>query len=169
MDMSTDAQFIHSFPPIANGDAKVLILGSMPGVQSLRQNQYYANPRNHFWPIISGLFKATPIDYQEKINLLITNKIALWDVVYTCRRKGSMDSEITQETPNDILRFIQIHSKLKMIAFNGTKAHSLFKKHFGLAQPMDLILLPSTSPTPWRYKKTLEDKLKNWEVVLSYL
>ena len=91
-------QKISSFPPIINNESKILILGSIPGVKSLEMQQYYAHPQNKFWKIIFELFNEKfSTDYDERIKILEKYHVALWDVIDTCERKGSLDSEIRNE------------------------------------------------------------------------
>lgn len=159
------------FPPIAKPDAKILILGSMPGQKSLEENQYYAHPRNSFWPIICNLFSADKnLSYKARKNLLLKNKIALWDVLKSCHREGSLDSDIDHSTiePNDFKRFFSNHTKIKTVFFNGTKAEQLFNKNVLKTlgqQHQDLAYyrLPSTSPA--HAAMTMEQKLKKWEII----
>jgi hypoxanthine-DNA glycosylase len=155
----------YSFPPISNPDATILILGTMPSVQSLVANQYYGNPRNAFWKIIFTLFN-TPFsaDYEQRKNLLLENQIALWDVLEVCVRPGSLDSAIEQEVPNDFNSFLKTHPNIKHIYFNGQKAAAYFKKYIKLENDYQLTTLPSTSPA--YAGKSFEIKLKEWSVIL---
>jgi double-stranded uracil-DNA glycosylase len=158
------------FPPIAKQDATILILGSMPGQKSLSENQYYAHPRNSFWPIIYKLFNINKtLKYEQRKSLLCNNKIALWDVLKSCYRKGSLDSEIDHSTieANDFNSFFKMHCKIKMVFFNGTKAEQLFNKEIlkSLQRHQDLKYhkLPSTSPA--HAAMTIEEKLQKWQVI----
>src|SRR5690606_7265899 len=120
-----------SFLPIANKDTEILILGTMPGEKSLLLKEYYAHPRNKFWTILSSITKEPlPSTYKEKESFLLKNKLGIWDVAHSANRKGSLDSAIQNEVPNDIPGFIESHPNLKVIAFNGAKAESLFDKYF---------------------------------------
>lgn len=161
------------FPPIAKPDATILILGSMPGQKSLEENQYYAHPRNSFWPIICKLFIADEsINYEQRKKLLSKNKIALWDVLKRCYREGSLDSDIDHSTiePNDFISFFNKHSKIKSVFFNGTKAEQLFNKNvlnnLGQHQSMEYYRLPSTSPA--HAAMTTEQKLLKWEIIKDF-
>lgn len=155
---------IHSFPSISNPEATLLLLGTMPGVQSLAMNQYYGNPRNLFWKLVAAVFdEELPLDYNQKKEMLIRNKIAVWDVLQACERQGSLDSAIIKEVPNDFTAFLNEHPNIRLIAFNGQKAAAFFKKHVTLSKEYTFITLPSTSPA--HAGKTFEQKLKGWEVI----
>jgi double-stranded uracil-DNA glycosylase len=158
------------FPPIAKPDATILILGSMPGQKSLDENQYYAHPRNSFWPIMAQLFNADKyLNYEQRKQLLHNNKVAVWDVLKSCYRKGSLDSDIDNSTieSNDFVSFFKTHSKIQTIFFNGTKAEQLFNKEVlnGLQQYKNLkyYKLPSTSPA--HTAMSMEEKLLNWKTI----
>ena len=113
-----------SFPPIAGKQAKILILGSIPGEASLAAQQYYAHPRNAFWPIMARWLQI-PLEasYQEQIMALQASPIALWDVLKSCRRSGSLDSNIEADTQiiNDFHTFFSIHREITQVLFNGGK------------------------------------------------
>lgn len=154
---------IHSFPSLSNPEATVLLLGTMPGVQSLAMNQYYGHPRNHFWKLIATVFgEELPTDYSKKKAMLLRNKIAVWDVLQACERQGSLDSAIMKEVPNDFSAFLNEHPNIELIAFNGQKAAAYFKKHVRLTKEYTFVTLPSTSPA--NAGKSFEQKLKEWEV-----
>lgn len=155
----------YSFTPISNSNAQILILGTMPGEQSLAANQYYGHPRNAFWRILFGLFN-TPFsaDYQLRKNILLENRIALWDVLEACVRPGSLDSAIEQEVANDFNSFLKTHPNITHIYFNGQKAAAFFKKYVKLEKEYHLTTLPSTSPA--HAGKSFEAKLKDWSVIL---
>jgi len=154
----------YSFPPLSNPDARILILGTMPGAQSLALNQYYGNPRNAFWKIIYTVFN-TPIsdDYEQRKKLLLENNVALWDVLETCLREGSLDSAIKQEVPNDFDSFLKAHPNIRHIYFNGQKAAAYFKKYIQLDDDYHFTTLPSTSPA--HAGKSFEAKWIDWSVI----
>jgi len=115
---------IQSFAPIVDNESEILILGSVPGVRSLEMKEYYAHPQNVFWKIIFQLFnQELTTDYHKKIELLKTNHIALWDVIESCERKGSIDSSIKNEAENDILQLLKSYPTIKMIFCNGQKSY----------------------------------------------
>jgi hypoxanthine-DNA glycosylase len=166
---------IQSFPPIENPTAHTLILGSMPGKESLRAGQYYAHPRNAFWPIMGELVGAAPtLPYDARTQILKSAGIALWDVLASCTRHSSMDADIEKESicPNDFASFFLNHPCITHVFFNGTMAEQCFHKH---VQPLlDLLLkqrplnyqrLPSTSPANASMRS--EQKLIAWKEVLQ--
>ncbi len=161
------------FPPIADESAKTLILGTMPGAESLRLSQYYANPRNAFWRIVARLFNfPDTAAYDEKTGALKQNNIALWDVMQSCERPGSLDAHIKQHTieVNDFPAFFQKNSNIKRICFNGATAEKEYKKRVlenlpDSARDIALIRLPSTSPAMARM--SFEEKYNLWSKALT--
>lgn len=142
-----------SFPPIERRDARVLILGTMPGVASLKAGQYYAHPRNAFWRILAELVGFDPsASYEHRVSALRGARIAVWDVLQSCHRQGSLDSDINPATlvPNAFAAFFAAHPALRQVCFNGAKAEALFARHVRPGLPADprlgYVRLPSTSP-----------------------
>jgi hypoxanthine-DNA glycosylase len=138
------------FPPIARIDARVLVLGSLPGQRSIAEQQYYAHPQNAFWRIMSELF-AIEGDYATRCHQLTEHRIALWDVLTSSVRPGSMDADINLSSSvcNDFTAFFAVHREIGLIAFNGRKAEQLFERFVvfqGIAQDIPRVGLPSTSP-----------------------
>ena len=161
-------QKISSFPPIANKDSKILILGSIPGVKSLEMQQYYAHPQNKFWKIICEIFNEEfTTNYQQRIEILEKHHIALWDVIDTCERKGSLDSEIRNEEANKIEELLQNFPNIKAIFCNGQKSHKNLQKILGKKFRLPIIVLPSTSPA--YAGLSYFDKLKLWHIILEKL
>jgi len=157
---------IFSFPPIIDNDSKILILGSIPGVKSLEKQQYYAHPQNKFWKIIFELFNEEfTDDYQEKINMLKKNHIALWDVIDSCERKGSLDSEIKNEEANQIEELLESYPNIQAIFCNGGKSFKNLQKILGKNFRIPIFLLPSTSPL---HTVSFEKKLEEWKEILSF-
>lgn len=158
---------IASFPPIAAPDARLLILGSMPGEMSLQMNQYYAHPRNQFWPIMTGLLDAkADLPYPEKAALLKRRRIALWDVLHSCIRPGSLDSDIRQEIANDFPSFFAAHPSITTVFFNGRKAEHAFRKQVAPVTDcgrFSFHVLPSTSPANASF--TFERKCNAWRKI----
>ena len=156
---------IASFPPIVSPNAKILILGTMPGAMSLTKQEYYAHKQNAFWRIQYALFSDLPVPekFEEKAELLRRNDIALWDVLAYCDREGSLDSNIKNQVENDIPGLLKSHPGIKTIVFNGQQSHKFFMKKFGVIDGIDFLIMPSTSPA---YTMKFEDKLKAWSQIL---
>jgi hypoxanthine-DNA glycosylase len=146
-DMPRSTHLKNSFDPISDAQTIILVLGTLPGDTSLALNEYYGHSRNRFWKIIATITNnSQPLNYQEKKSLLLKTHIGLWDLAHHAVRKGSLDSMITKEVPNDLEGFIAKHKKLKLIGFNGKKSEALFDKYFKRKEGIRYILLPSTSP-----------------------
>ena len=156
------------FDASINKNSKILILGSMPGIRSLKLQEYYAHPQNRFWRIMSDLFNdgIKPQTYQAKLNLLLSHQIALWDVITSCKREGSLDSAITAEQVQDFPLFLANYPNIGCICFNGNKAKQTYIKHVGMimTERINYIALPSTSPANarWNY----DDLLIVWKKAL---
>jgi double-stranded uracil-DNA glycosylase len=138
------------FPPIAQRDARILILGSLPGQRSIDEQQYYAHPQNAFWRIMRELF-AIEGEYAARCELLSRHGIALWDVLHSSVRPGSMDASIRLDkaVANDFKTFFARHSDINLIAFNGRKAEELFLRNVSdemIGRWIERVGLPSTSP-----------------------
>ncbi|MFZ1625889.1 MAG: DNA-deoxyinosine glycosylase [Gammaproteobacteria bacterium] len=162
---------LSSFAPVARPDALVLILGSMPGVASLAARQYYAQPQNLFWKIIwqlYGIDRGAP--YAERLEALMAHRVALWDVLKSCQRPGSLDSNIQRSSalPNDFMRFFARHPQIGAVFFNGKAAAELYRR---LVLPtlavrfpeLRYVTLPSTSPA--NAATTPAVKLAAWRVL----
>ena len=149
------------FEPVAEQDARLLILGTMPSVESLRQSFYYAHPRNAFWPIMADVLgQLRPETVEEKKRLLTSHGIALWDVAHSCVRPGSLDSAIRDVVANDFGALFARCPNIEKILFNGATAQKLFHRLVN-ALPVDCVLaqMPSTSPA---YTLAYERKLALW-------
>jgi hypoxanthine-DNA glycosylase len=162
---------VRGFEAIAAPDARVLVLGTIPGKRSLAAGEYYANPGNAFWFVISRLLDVSlELSYQTRAQLVTRAKVAIWDVLQAAERTGSADSGIVRgsEVPNDFRKFFDRHPRLRAVFFNGKKAEKLYRT---LVVPMlgchatavALRSLPSTSPANTRLDK--EGKLKAWRAV----
>ncbi len=163
-------QVLYSLPPAADATARLLLLGSMPGAQSLAAGQYYAHPRNDFWRLMFHvLSRPDPRSYEARIAALIESGVALWDVIYACEREGSLDKNIRAAVPNDIPGFLITHPAVKTISFNGTMAQKTYFQNFKKQDGIAYVLLPSSSPVPRRYIRTFEDKLTTWREIERYL
>lgn len=163
------------FPFAGNRDARILILGSMPGRKSLAENRYYAHPQNAFWPIMADLFGFDAgLDYEARLAQLCTHHVALWDVAHQCIRPGSMDHAIEIESviANDFISLFNAHPHICAIFFNGRKAEEMYRK-LVLArlpdafQQMPLHTLPSTSPA--HASITRAEKLSAWKIITEPL
>ena len=120
---------IEGFPPIAPGNARLLILGTMPSVKSLEAAFYYAHPRNAFWPMMAEILgEALPEDAPGRSALLCRHGIALWDVLRRCQREGSLDSAIRDEEPNDFSGLYARCPGIRRVLFNGAEARRLYLK-----------------------------------------
>ena len=141
-----------SFPPLARADARVLILGSMPGAESLRRREYYAHPHNQFWPIMGALFGAgRELPYARRVERLLEHGVAVWDVLKRCERSGSLDSAIVRdsEVANDFRAFFRRHPDIGAIFFNGARSEAVFARRVSPrlgGRPLRCTRLPSTSP-----------------------
>ncbi|SAI71519.1 G:T/U mismatch-specific DNA glycosylase [Bordetella ansorpii] len=154
MTESASPHYVLGFPPAAHPGARVLVLGTMPGVASLAAVRYYAHPRNAFWPIsatLLGFDLALP--YEARIQALNDAGVALWDVLAACERPGSLDAAIDSQSAqaNDFAGFLAAHPHIRRICFNGGSAQALFRRHVlpALSQShpdMAYAALPSTSP-----------------------
>lgn len=162
---------LYGFPPVANKQARILILGSMPSQASLEQQQYYAHPRNSFWFIMHELFgEKFSTSYQRRCALLKKHHIALWDVLASCTRQGSLDSNIRNDSiiVNDFVGFLAEHKHIQSIFFNGAKAEQAFKKHVwpllnNIQRQLHFTRLPSTSPA--HASLSAEAKRQQWAVI----
>lgn len=152
------------FPPIAAANARILILGSLPGQTSLAASEYYAHRQNAFWRIMSALLGVNG-DYQSRCGQLTGAGIAVWDVLASSERPGSMDADIRLDSaqPNDFAGFLAEHAGITRIGFNGRKAEHLFRRLVipKLEPPLpQLVSLPSTSPA--YAAMSFNDKLELW-------
>jgi len=165
---------VESFDPVVGATPRALILGSMPGRDSLEAAEYYAHSRNVFWRILADLDIAPGDTYDERIAALGQHDVALWDVLKACDREGSLDSEIVRSTeqPNDIPGFLREHPTIRALFFNGSKAEKAFRAHvapdLSPAQRESIALrrLPSTSPA---HAVPYERKLTEWRALLLFL
>jgi hypoxanthine-DNA glycosylase len=136
-----------SFPPIVDTRAVALVLGTLPGEESLRRHQYYAHPRNLFWPIVFALFGDGIVpDYDARLAFAQASRLALWDVCGRAVREASADATIRAEIPNEIPALLDTHPGIRAVAFNGTTARRLHDRHFPRREGITYLALPSTSP-----------------------
>jgi double-stranded uracil-DNA glycosylase len=157
-----------SFPPVVDGRARVLVLGTLPGEESLRRSEYYAHPRNLFWPIMFALFgESLAATYTDRLGFVAAHRIALWDVCESGEREASADSTIRMERPNAIDRLLDQHPMIRAVAFNGTGARRLYDRHFPRHAKLTYLALPSTSPAHARID--FAGKLARWLVLREML
>lgn len=150
--------------PAGSTDARLLILGSLPGEASLRAQRYYAHPQNQFWRLLGGAIgeELAARPYDERIARLAARNIALWDVVGEARREGSLDGAIRGATPNQLAAFVASHPRLRAVAFNGKTAVRLGRAALAGVENLELVELPSSSPA---YTLALDRKSERWAVL----
>ncbi|GLX71342.1 DNA-deoxyinosine glycosylase [Paenibacillus glycanilyticus] len=168
------AERIYSFPPVIDERARVLVLGTAPSVKSLEHRQFYGHPRNYFWGMVYGLFDAgaPDEDYGKRLAFLQDHHLAVFDVIESCERPGSLDVNIKNERPNDLPALLKQYPGLKGFAFNGSKAYDTFRKYFRdhpAFRDITLLKMPSTSPIPTQKMRNLEDRIEVWKALLPYL
>jgi hypoxanthine-DNA glycosylase len=159
---------IVGFPPVADARSRVLILGSMPSEASLAKGQYYAHPRNAFWPLMSALLgEPQRSDYAARLDMLLRHGVALWDVAAACEREGSGDAAIRDVIVNDFPAFFAAHPAIRRVYFNGGKAWALYRQH--VLPTVDGYVcerLGSTSPA---HVISFEARLMDWRRLTDYL
>lgn len=163
---------VESFAPLSAPDARVLILGSMPGTASLAAGEYYAHPRNAFWSIIEAVFgirRDRP--YAQRCRQLVGHGVAVWDVLAQCRRPGSLDASIERDSMvvNDFDGFLAAHPGVARICFNGATAEQVFRRRVLSASgtrlaDIALLRLPSTSPA--HAAMSVAQKVEHWQAAL---
>jgi hypoxanthine-DNA glycosylase len=154
-------------PPVGSNDARLLILGSLPGEASLRAQRYYAHPQNQFWRLLGAAIgeHLAEMDYEQRLERLAARRIALWDVVRDARREGSLDGAIRGATSNELAGYVSAHPRLRAIAFNGQAAARLGRLSLGEKGDLDLIDLPSSSPA---YTLPVASKLERWAELAQF-
>ena len=156
---------LRGLPPIADPDARLLILGNMPSVMSLAAAEYYGNPRNAFWRIAGELF-GFEVDepYPRRVEALRRNGVAVWDVLHSCRRPGSLDSAVDPASmvANDFAAFFAAHPAIERVYFNGAAAQHNYARLVRIDADVSYLRLPSTSPAQ---TMSYTDKLAAWRVV----
>lgn len=156
----------HNIDPIYNSHSKVLILGSFPSVKSREVQFFYSHPQNRFWKVLSAVLKVPlPTTIQDRKSMLLTNRIALWDVVSSCEVVDSSDSTIKDVVVNDISTILNT-SKVEAIYTNGSTAHRLYKKYLLSSTNVQDIPLPSTSSANARWQ--LQDLISAWNVIINF-
>ena len=147
--------------PVGSRDARLLILGSLPGEASLRAQRYYAHPQNQFWRLLGAAIgeELADIEYEQRLDRLAARGIALWDVVGEARRQGSLDGAIRGATPNRLAEYVSTHPSLRAVAFNGQTAGRLGRLALAGVEGLQLIDLPSSSPA---YTLPFAWKVERW-------
>lgn len=163
---------VRSFPPVVGPAPRMLVLGSMPGMASLRAQRYYAHPQNAFWPIVGAVLGFDPgLDYAARLAALTARGVALWDVLRSCERHGSLDSAIAAASmrTNDFAGFFAAHPGIRAVLCNGGTAWRLFQRlvlpELGAGAPPTRVPLPSTSPAHAGMPRT--QKLAAWRRALE--
>ena len=161
--MSEYQHLTHEFPPVYDGNSRILILGSFPSVKSREQQFYYGHPQNRFWKVLAAVLGAEiPEDAQERIVFLHEHRIALWDVIEECDIIGSSDASIRNVVPTDLRRILNA-ADIRRIYVNGGTAHRLYQRYQQKACGMEAVRLPSTSPANAAW--TLERLIEAWQCV----
>lgn len=156
----------HGLPPVLAREARVLILGSFPGEASLAARQYYAHPRNHFWPLVGALIDEPlpTMPYRKRLDALRAHRIGLWDTIVACERRGSLDGAIRNAERGDVARVRRAAPFVALVCFNGQTA--------GRAEPVwreagyATRVLPSSSPA---YTRPFGEKLAAWRAIGEFL
>ena len=157
-----------SFPPVADQRTRVLVLGSLPGEQSLARGQYYANPRNQFWRLIGAVAGCdlASLPYPQRLEALLEARIGLWDSVASATRRGSLDGAIRGHSGNDLARLAAGLPELRAVGFNGGKAAAIGRPRLEARAGLALLALPSSSPA---YTLAFDDKLEAWLALRAFL
>ncbi|AKS33055.1 DNA-deoxyinosine glycosylase [Mycolicibacterium goodii] len=157
---------LRGLPPIVGAAPRALILGNMPSAMSLTAREYYGNPRNAFWRIMGCVFGFAPdLDYPDRVCALTAHGIAVWDVLRSCRRVGSLDSAVERDSmvPNDFCAFFASQPSIERVVFNGAAAQTNYRRLVG-SLPIPWVRAPSTSPAQ---TMRFEDKLLAWRAALE--
>jgi TDG/mug DNA glycosylase family protein len=167
--VSQAPNIITSFPPISDAHAEILILGTMPGIKSLEANQYYAHKQNAFWKIMGSILGFDPaLPYEARAQCLIEHRIAVWDVLHSCVREGSLDADIDNEIVNDFAEFYRSHPNIRRIGFNGAASERYYKIHVMpqvTSAAFTYVRLASTSPA--YASMNLQAKTAAWKAALG--
>lgn len=165
---------VRGLPAQIRGDCRVLVLGSMPGVASLQAAQYYAHPRNRFWPLMTRLLAVDGAGYDQRLARLHAAGVGLWDVIGACARIGSLDAAIERASivPNALPEYLARLGNLRAVACNGAEAHRLWQRWIGPRLPasapaLPVLALPSTSPANAGF--SLERLEGEWRRLLDFL
>ena len=158
---------VHPIPPLFDSNSGILILGSFPSVKSREECFFYGHPQNRFWKVVARVLnEKTPVTIQEKTDMMLRHRIAVWDVIHSCEIEGSADSTIRNVVAND-LSIILKNADIKQIYVNGKKAEAMYKKYTEKQTGIKAIVLPSTSPANAAWN---EDRLfDEWKKILNHL
>jgi len=158
---------LNSFEPVVNEETTTLIIGTMPGVVSLKAQEYYGNKRNFFWTLVFDILgNGNPeADYSEKLNVLLKHHIGLWDSLAACERKGSLDSNIRKEIHNDFPALFRQYPSINRLLFNGQSSFRFFVRSYGAPKEMKYYILPSSSPA--NAMKNYAEKRLLWQEALN--
>lgn len=156
------------FPPVVDAKTRVLVLGSLPGEESLAQARYYAHPQNQFWRLIGRVIDKdlAPLTYEMRLEALLEAGVGLWDTVGSATRRGSLDGNIRDTRANDLVELTTAHPDLRAVGFNGGKSAALGMKQLQGDVRLALIRLPSSSPA---YTLAFEAKAAEWMKLRSWL
>ena len=157
-----------SFPPVADERTRVLILGSLPGEESLARRQYYAHTRNHFWRLMEAVTgrELVPLDYGERLGALLEAGVGLWDTVGSASRLGSLDGNIRGHRPNPLAELVERLPELRAVGFNGGRSAAIGMPQLAGREGVALVPLPSSSPA---YTLSFEAKLERWLALREWL
>ncbi len=157
-----------SFPPVVNAGTRLLLLGSLPGEQSLSETRYYANPRNHFWRLMSEVIGTdlVPLGYEERLKTLLAQGVGLWDAIGSASRRGSLDAAIRDHRPNALGHLTQSLPELRAVGFNGGTSARIGMRELAGTDNLALVPLPSSSPA---YTLPFEKKLEAWLALRTFL
>jgi TDG/mug DNA glycosylase family protein len=150
--------YFHPFPPILDHNTRILFLGSFPSIASFEQAFYYAHPRNAFWPILEAIFDVHLETNEAKKAFCFEQGIGLWDVISSCERSNSSDTNLKNCIPNDFEKLLRDYPNIKVLGFTGKKSHDLFMKYFKNLK-IERVLLPSTSPAHAAMKRGEKAKI----------
>ena len=154
---------VHPIEPVYDENARVLILGSFPSVKSREEMFFYGHPQNRFWRVLAAVCgMELPKTTEEKKQLLLANRIALWDVIASCEIQGSADSTIRNVVPNDLSRILDA-AKIQRIFVNGKTSEKYYKKYLQQKLGREAVCLPSTSPANAAW--TLEKLIEAWKII----
>ena len=161
--MNEQQRVTHPFGPLFSGESRILILGSFPSVKSREQQFFYGHPQNRFWKVVASVFEQEiPETLQQKKELILSQRLALWDSIGSCVITGSSDASIREVQPND-LSIILSHAPIRRIYCNGKKSLEIFNKYIGQQTGREAGCLPSTSPANAQW--TLERLVAAWSVL----